>query len=204
MSGFKQLKPGGPGLFLLFGALLVSTRALAADNLIRPFVGATFGGATTFVDLEHAAGHANIVYGVTAARLGDVLGFDVDIADAPGFFQSDSHLVTSSRVTTLTGNIVVAAPRRLTQYSLRPYFTGGGGLMRIHSEDVFGVVPVSQTLPGMDVGGGAIGLLTSRVGVSWELRRFQTLGGTTQDGATSIGRQQLSFWRATMAIAYRY
>jgi hypothetical protein len=193
-----------PGLLLAVGLFLVSTRALAADSQIRPFVGATFGGSTTFVDWEHAAGNANIVYGISAARLGEVFGFDLDIADAPGFFQTDSHLVLSSRVTTLTGNIVVAAPRRLTQYSLRPYVIGGAGLMRVRSQDVFSALPVAEILPGMDVGGGALGFLTDRVGISWELRRFQSLGGTSQDGGTSIGRQQLSFWRATMAIVYRY
>jgi hypothetical protein len=184
--------------------LLLSSSARAADSQIRPFIGATFGGDTTFVDFDRAAGKPNITFGVTAAWLGEVFGFDVDFADAPGFFQSgDQSLILSSRVTTLTGNIVVAAPRRLTEYALRPYFSGGGGLMRVRIDDSFHLLPISEVMPGFDVGGGAIGFLTNRVGIGWELRRFQTVG-RVQDPAISLGGARLSFWRATMALTYRY
>ena len=45
--------------------------------------------------------------------------------------------MTQSAVTTLTGNVVVALPRRMAGYGLRPYFSGGAGLMHV---DVFGRV----------------------------------------------------------------
>src|SRR5712692_1805798 len=190
---------------LAAGLLLMSARSYAADRQIRPFIGATFGGGTTFVDPEKAVGEANFAIGVGALFLGEVFGTEVDIADAPGFFESDDkHLVRGSRVTTISGNVVVAAPRRLTEYSLRPYFVGGGGLMRVKTTTQFNVFDVSSVIPQIDVGVGAVGFLTNRIGVCWEIRRFQSVGNTTGNLGLSFGDERLSFWRAIMAVAIRY
>jgi hypothetical protein len=187
------------------GVLLVSRCAVAAEYQIRPFFGATLGGATTFIDLEKAAGKPGIALGVTAVRLGEVIGVDLDFADAPGFFESgDQRLVLGSRVTMFTGNLVVAVPRRLTEYSLRPYVVGGAGLMRVSMRDYFDALTVTDVVPAFDVGAGVIGFLTNRVGVAWELRRFQSIGGKSLDRGLTFGGEQLSFWRASMALAIRY
>ncbi len=185
--------------------MLMSSRTFAADRQIRPFIGATFGGGTTFVDPENAVGKANPAIGVSAVFLGEVFGTEVDIADAPGFFESgDKHLVIGSRVTTISGNVVVAAPHRLTEYSLRPYFVGGAGLMRVRTSTAFSVFDVSSVIPQLDVGVGAVGFLTNRIGVCWDVRRFQSVGSNTGDVGLSFGDEHLSFWRATMAVAIRY
>src|SRR6185503_9917996 len=100
---------------LVAGLLLVSSRTYAEDRQIRPFIGATFGGGTTFVDLENVIGKPNLAIGVSAVFLGELFGAEAEIADMPGFFESgDNALVRGSRVTTLSGNIIVAAPHRLT------------------------------------------------------------------------------------------
>jgi hypothetical protein len=190
---------------VLGGALLLlSTRATAADRQIRPFFGATFGGGTTFVDLENAVGKPNVTIGATAVFLGELLGAEVDVADAPGFFESgDKHLVLTSRVTTVTGNFVVAAPHRMTEYSLRPYLIGGAGVMQVRTTTSLGVFDLSRTIPHWDVGVGAVGFVTNRIGVSWDVRRFQSIGKEPGSGG-SFGDEQLSFWRATMAVVMRY
>lgn len=193
---------------LVAGLLLMSARTYAADRQIRPFIGATFGGGTTFVDTEKAIGKANLAIGVSAAFLGEVFGTEIDVADAPGFFESgDKHLVIGSRVTTISGNIVVAAPHRLTEYSLRPYVVGGAGLMRVRTTTSLSVFDVSSVIPALDVGVGAIAFLTNRVGFCWDVRRFQSVGsntGNVGNGGLSFGDERLSFWRATMAVAIRY
>jgi hypothetical protein len=192
-------------LVLLSGVLLMSGRVHAADRQMRPFIGATFGGGTTFVDPENAVGDPNLAIGVGAMFLGEVFGTEVEIADAPGFFEADKNLVRASRVTTLNGNVVVAAPHRLTEYALRPYFVGGGGLMSVRTTTAFGVFDVSKVMPEFDVGVGVVGFLTNTVGVSWDLRRFQSIGGSSAgNGGISFGDERLSFWRATMAVAIRY
>ena len=179
-----------------------------AEWQLRPFAGLTFGGGTTFFDLEHASGKPNPAIGFNALWLGEFIGVDADLGYAPGFFQhgeqsqAASVLVSSSRVTTLTGSLVVALPRRVAEYTLRPYFTVGAGLMHVRSIDPKGVLSISTTLPAVDIGGGATGFLTDRVGIGWDVRHFRSTGG--EDRGFSFGPEHLSFWRATMAVAFRY
>ena len=190
---------------LLAGVLVMSARLHAADRQMRPFIGATFGGATTFVDPESAIDTTNLSVGVSAVFLGEVFGTEIDVADAPGFFQSgDKNLVHSSRVTTICGNVVVAAPHRLTEYAVRPYFVGGAGLMRVRTTTAFSVFDVSAVIPAVDVGVGAVAFLTNKVGASLDVRRFQSVGSHTGDSGLSFGDEHLSFWRASMAIVIRY
>ena len=190
---------------LAMAFLLLAPRQAWAEWQIKPFLGVTFGGVTTLVDLEQAAGNPNAVVGVSAVLLGEVLGIEADVGYAPGFFQSgDQHLVVGSSATTFSGNIVIALPRRLAQYTLRPYFVGGLGLVHARINPGLGVLQVSSTLPALDVGGGATGFLTDRIGLNWDVRRFGSFGGAVEGRGLSFGAEQLSFWRANMAIAVRY
>jgi hypothetical protein len=197
--------------FLWYGlvALVVLMRPLgagAAERQIRPFIGVTFEGATTFVDAENAVGKPHAVIGVNAVWLREVVGVEVDLARLPGFFQADDprHLVLSSAVTTLTGNLVVAAPGRKTEYGLRPYLVAGAGLMRVRIDHPLDVLPVAKNSPAIDIGGGVLGFITNKIGVSWDVRRFTSLSRSTEERGISIGGERLSFWRASTALAIRY
>ena len=190
---------------LALALLLLPPRSASAEWQIRPFLGVTFAGGTTFVDLEQAAGHPKIAVGVNGVLLGENIGIEGDFGRTPNFFQSgDQHLVLGSSATTLTGNIVIALPRHLTEYTLRPYFVGGAGLMRVRIDDVLGALRVASTLPAIDVGGGATGFLTDRVGLSWDMRYFRSFSGKAEGHGLSFGAEQLSFWRANMALAIRF
>ena len=180
--------------------MLMGGRATASDRQIRPFVGATFAGQTPFVDIEIAAGKTHPTIGVGAVFLGELFGADIDVADVPGFLEENHQLVKHSRVTTLTGNVVVAAPRRLTEYAIRPYFVVGGGLIRTSSTTSFGVFDVSTVKPAFDVGVGALAFVTNRAGVGGDLRRFQSFHDEPSGGLAD----HLSFWRATLAVVIRY
>jgi hypothetical protein len=185
--------------------LLLWPAPMSAEWQIRPFLGVSFGGGTTLIDLDHAAGSPNVVVGVNGALLGDVFGVEVDFGRAPGFFQTgDQGLVQRSSVTTFTGNVVITPPRHLTEYTLGPYFVLGAGLMRARSQDFNSLasVSVASNLPAMDVGGGANGFLSDRIGLNWDVRYFWSVGGNELGGI--IGPQQLSFWRASMGLVIRY
>ena len=54
----------------------------------------------------------------------------------------------------------------------------------------------------LDFGGGATGFLTDRVGLNWDVRYFRSVGGEEGTGLT-FGKEQISFWRATMGVAIR-
>jgi hypothetical protein len=191
-------------VLLMAGFLLMSRSAYAGDRQLRPFIGGTFNAGTTFFKPVDTIGK-NLVVGGSAVFLGEMFGVEVDVGDVPGFFESDeSPLVLGSRVTTLTGNVVIAAPHRMTEYSLRPYIVGGAGLMRIRTSSSLSIFDVSTILPSFDVGAGVVGFLTNRAGICWEIRRFQNIGGKANNGGLSFGPEDLSFWRATMALAIRY
>ena len=195
---------------VVVGLLLVSRLADAAEKQVRPWVGVTFAGSTSFVDLDHAAGKPHVAIGVDAAVLGNIFGLEVDLGRMPGFFQTgtaplgQSPLVLHSSVTTLTGSVVVAAPRKLTEYTLRPYFVAGAGGMRVRTDDYLGLLKVRDTVGAINLGGGVIGFRTNRVGVAWDVRRFSSVKGPTYGSGTSLGARQLSFCRANMALAIRY
>jgi hypothetical protein len=190
---------------LVATVLLVTTRAaIAGDRQIRPFVGATFGAGTSFFKPDDSIGK-NLVIGASAVFIGEIFGVEADVADVGGFFESDeSALVIGSRVTTVTGNLVIAAPHKMTEYGLRPYVVAGGGLMRIKTTSSLNIFDVSSFLPSFDLGAGVVGFITKRVGVSWELRRFQNIGGRSNTGGLTFGPEDLSFWRGTMSVAFRY
>jgi hypothetical protein len=192
---------------VLATALLVtmSSPGLMADWQVKPFIGLTFGGSTTLVDPEQAVGTVNPVIGVSGGATGEVVGFDVDFGRAPGFFQSGGqNLLLASQASTVTWNAVIAMPRRMTEYTLRPYFVGGVGLVHASLEGRLGAVHVSVTRPVLDFGGGATGFLTKRVGLNWEIRHFGTVGRGEPTGASLVGEERLSFWRATTSVAFRY
>lgn len=185
--------------------VLLTPSVAGAEWQLKPFLGVVFGGSTTpLSDLDAAVGDVHAVYGFSAVLIGEVLGIEGDIGRAPALFMGDKGLVVESNAVTLTGNVIVAMPRRLTQYTLRPYFVGGAGMMHAYSEGSFSLVLAQATLPGIDVGGGATGFLTPRVGVNWDVRRFWSVGGGSETAGISRGPQELSFWRATMALAIRF
>jgi len=193
-----------PGLIALALLVLVPGRA-AAEWQAKPFLGFAFGGETTFLDLDDGVGRRHSTIGGSLVWLGEVVGVEGDFGTTSGFFQSgDNGLVLSSRVTTFTGNVVIALPRRIAEYTLRPYLVAGGGWMRVRSRYKQDVFPIESNIGAIDVGGGVTGLLSPDIGVGWDLRYFRSVGGSDRGLGVSVGPEELSFWRASMALVIRY
>jgi len=183
--------------------LLTLPSAGWAEWQLKPFIGLTFGGSNTLLDLDDVAGERKFMLGASATWLGNFFGVEGDIARVPGFFQTVSQQsVVSSSVTTVTGNAILTLPRKLTQYGLRPYFVAGGGVVSARIDHELALFDVDTTLKVLDVGGGATGFLTDRVGVSWDVRYFRSVGGKEGTGL-AFGKEQISFWRASMGVAVR-
>jgi len=190
---------------LALALILLSSPIAAAEKQLRPFAAVTFKGSTTFTLGAAGASKRHGVVGMGAALVGDIVGIEGDVSWAPRFFQDEPRLVIHGPVTTATGNIVITLPKRLTEYTLRPYFVAGAGVMRVNIEDVFGVFDQSKALAAYNIGGGAVGFLTSQVGLAWDVRRFGTLKASpAEPGTTTDGTARLSFWRASMALVVRY
>ncbi len=192
------------GGLLLF--LLTVSAPAAAEGQIKPFLGVTFGGGTNLLgDLDHAVGKRKTAVGISTVVLGEVVGFELDLGRTPAFFQSGGKLVLSGSMTTLTGNVVVALPRRMSEYTLRPYLVGGGGLMHTRTTSFGSLFELSGNDATIDAGAGVTGYVTPNVGVSWDVRHFRTVQGKTGKSTTiDSGAEKISFWRAYMALAIRY
>jgi hypothetical protein len=195
-----------PRIAVLALTMALSPAVATADWLVMPLLGLTFGADTNILDLEDATGLTNISYGASVKLLSDGgIGVEVDFNFVPDFFQRDgSELVLSSHVVTLMGNIVVATPLKLTGQSLRPFASGGFGLVRVKGEDVLNLFPIDRNLGGFNIGGGAIGMLSERTGVRFDLRYYKTVNSSDQSDPVAFGGPRLSFWRASVALVLRY
>jgi len=186
------------------GLFMLSPARASAEWQIKPFLGVTGGGGSTYT-LTDAGNPPSVSFGVGAGWLGEVIGLEGDFGYGPSFFHEGLGQIDGSSVTTVTGNVVIAMPRHLTEYTLRLYLAGGAGMMRVNIEYQFGGLEVFETLPAIDVGGGATGFLTKRIGLNWDVRRFRSLRAIDERNSISpTGPEPFSFWRASMAVAIRY
>ena len=177
----------------------------SADWLITPYVGGSFAPETTFLVFEEGAGRKFTLGGAVMLMGDGILGVEADVGHTPRFFEGDDPrgLVLTSRVTTLTGSVIVAAPLALTRESLRPYLVGGLGLLQARSKHAVGLFPVDQNLLGVNIGAGAIGMVSERSGLRFDLRHIKAASGA--DGPLARpGVSRLSFWRATVGVILRY
>ena len=197
------------GLRLLTLSVLL-TAALpaeaAAEWQLAPFIGWTFKADTTLVDLAFGTDDTHWTFGGTTTLIGaGPFGVEGLFHYVPRFFGGGGNgsLVSSSRVMTLMGNAVLATPRGWNEYGLRPFVSGGLGVIDAKSEDLNGVLQVDQTLLAFNVGGGAVGFLTERTGLRFDLRYFRHLKPLAQEGE-SFGDVRLSYWTATIGVVLKY
>jgi hypothetical protein len=194
---------------------LFGTPALAsADWQITPFLGLTFKGDTTLLDSEQAAQKVHWNFGASVSYIGGgPVGVEGLVSYTPGFFQQDnppaggngepSVDVTESRTLAIMGNVILTTPRSWNEYGLRPFLSGGVGLLRATAIDSLELFPVSSNLLGYNIGGGAVGFLTDRVGLRFDLRYFSNLKPSTDTDA-AIGRVHLSYWNAAVGVVLKY
>src|SRR5688572_14077342 len=166
--------------------LLAAPATASAEWHISPMVGITFAGKTTVTDFEEATGKVHRNLSLSGALLGGgLLGAEAIASVTPSFFGAKSGFVEKSRLTTLMGNVVLTAPRRLTEYNLRPFVSGGFGLMRISKLEACpleveicpvrpdpNILSFTENLFGYNIGGGAIGFFSRSTGIRFDARYY--------------------------------
>lgn len=182
----------------------------AADIFVSPFLGLKFKGSTNELDLDTEDGSRDtkLSVGVSGVVLADNgIGVELEVAHQPRFFErtGTSGLVTSSGVTTLGGNVVLAFPLSVTRESLRPYAVAGLGWMHASANDLIALSPVSNDFLGLTLGVGAVGFLTDVVGLRFDLRRLKSVSSADTSNNTNLDGEsaRLSFWRATVGVVFR-
>ena len=145
-----------------------------------------FGGAATLIGAGPLGAEALFVY-------------------TPDFFgESTGSLlqVQGSRTLAVMGNVVLAAPRSWNEYGLRPFLSGGLGLLHAAVDD--DILPVRENLLGINVGGGAVGFVTETTGLRFDLRYFRHLKPSSLEEGTSFGDVRLSYWTGSVGVVFRF
>jgi opacity protein-like surface antigen len=186
------------------------TPAAHADYIFTPFVGKSFAATSTLstssLPVTASVDKQTWIGGVSAAWLTrNILGGELDFGYAPRFFKPDLNNLTrpGSNVVSLTGNLLLAVPLSVTRESLRPYISAGLGMLHAGVSDSGNVATIDRNLLAFSIGGGAIGFLSPRAGVRFDLRTVRSTS-TGLNTRTLINEPQLGFWRATVGVAIRY
>lgn len=183
----------------IIAAGLVATLALAvpstthAQVFLTPFAGATFGA--------DSPGERPTV-GASVLFMGTVAGLELDLGYTPDFFRENSafDLGSDSNVTALSANLLLG----LGAGPLRPYVTGGVGLLRsrITSPNQL-FEDVSQNDLGVNAGAGVIVMFSHRVGLRADARYFRSLQDINA-GDLSVSLGNFDFWRGYAGLALRF
>lgn len=181
-----------------------------AEWHFTPMVGLTAFGNTSIVDTEEGTRRRHRQFGGSISWLSDGLfGLEGLVAWTPGLFESndvsfptDLALVSGSRSIVGMGNLVVTLPRRWTEYGLRPFVSGGFGVMHIAKTEETPIFSVDFNLPAFNIGVGAIGFFSQRTGARFDLRYHSTLGRPDK-GPVAIGPVHLRYVTASIGLVLR-
>lgn len=210
-----------PSRVLLLSALLagITPGEAVAEWQFAPFVGFTFAGDTNINFVEDGPPDRHWLLGGSARLVGaGPIGLESLFLYVPGFFEprdtepvfADQAPITiiESRTFALMGNVVLTTPRAWNEYGLRPYVSGGMGLLGVYALDQNNLFPARGNLLGYNVGGGAVGFLTDRVGVRFDLRYISTTphGRESSEDILTVDseRVRLHYWTATVGVVFKY
>ena len=205
-------------LALVFLLAMLPPAPAFAEWQFAPFVGFNFLGDTNLNLTELPQRHW--MFGGTGRLIGaGPLGVEGLFTYVPGAFESfrfedpfvfnpseSTETITKSNAYALMGNVVLTTPRSWNQYGLRPYVSGGMGLLHVYHNEPR--TPARADLLGYNVGGGAVGLLSDRVGLRFDLRYLSTTPHgkePTEEILTEDSqRVRVHFWTATVGVVFKY
>ena len=181
----------------------------AAEWHFVPNIGWTFQADTSFLDLDQGTSKVHWTFGGTVTLVGSgILGVEGMINWTPGFFTNEdlaepARNVSKSHALALMGNAVLTTPRNWTEYGLRPFLSGGFGMLGFSRTEVNNVFPDERNFPAFNIGGGAIGFLSKRTGVRFDLRYYSNLGEPTAASESCIGTCHLRYMTFTAGVVIR-
>jgi hypothetical protein len=191
-------------MLLCSGLVTLAASPARADWQFAPFFGYTFKGSTTLVDLEKGAPKLHWSVGGTATWIGrSPVGVEELFSLVPHFFEAGNvPALANSRTYALMGNVVVATPKGWNEYGLRPFVSGGVGLMHASQRTtVPQALPLNRNLFAYNIGGGAIGPVTDHVGLRFDLRYYSSLSRTAD--TIGFGPVRLRYWTGTVGVVFR-
>jgi hypothetical protein len=214
-------KNGPTRLGLRAGLVLLLVTGIAkpasADWLLTPYIGLILAGPPNTVDIDTLSESfkERMTFGGAIAGMGNgIFGFEVDVNYSPNFFQlneggeSFDFITVDSSLTTVMGNLVFGIPIGGSRGAgVRPYVSGGAGLMRadVNFESLF--TDVSTNDFAINVGGGAHVFFGDAIGIRGDLRYFRGLESNSDDDGfleTDFALEDFNYWRATIGVTFRF
>jgi opacity protein-like surface antigen len=193
-------------------ALAATPERASADWLFTPFIGSNFGGKANFGDFNDFDDEfeRRVNFGASLGWMGNgIVGAEVDFGWSPNFFENtvgDSDFAFGdSNVTTLMGNLIVGAPiGGQSGPGIRPYASGGLGLIRsrVDGGDFFDDLNTNDF--GFNVGAGMHGFFSDNVGIRGDIRYFRSLQDNEPDDEFDLAVSDFDFWRATVGVTFRF
>ena len=177
-------------------AVVSSPVQARADGYVTPWIG---------VNLASTTDSGNSAFGVTTGYMGaGVFGFEADFGYSPDFFGSTSEFGNITAIAVM-GNFILGLPIGGTHGAgVRPFVTGGLGLMRTHIEGGT-IVNVSRSSndAGYDVGVGMMGFFNHHVGLRGDLRYLHMLQDTNLGSGVDFEPGKLHYWRLSGGVTFR-
>lgn len=181
-------------------AVILAPASARADGYVSPWAAVQFGGKIDELRSDVDRGRAAV--GVTAGAMGaGIIGGEVDFGYSPSFFGTKNDF-GSNTVIDMMGNIIIGVPIGGTSGGgVRPYVTGGVGLLRtqIDGGSVFRVSSSNNQF-GWNIGGGVMGFFNDHIGLRGDVRYMRAFEGDLVNGL-DLGR--LNFTRLSLGLVIR-
>jgi opacity protein-like surface antigen len=193
-------------LALVLGTVLAIPAQARADWIFTPYVGANFSRGGDIFDLD--SGNTSVSFGGSLGWMGaGILGLEMDFGYAPDFFETDDITSLDGNVTSFMGNVIIGIPiGGQTGGGVRPYVSGGAGLLRSRLDDVEDFFDLNENSFGVNAGAGLMVFFTDNVGLRGDLRYFRSLSDDDNDDDNDLDLNlgAFHFWRATAGVAFRF
>jgi len=190
-----------PGVILGF---LLATASAYADGYVAPSIGVNFGGDAGRTLIGNVDDSSKISYGVAAGYMGKgIFGVEEDFSYSPNFYGKGGNIV-ATRVFTLMTNVILGIPiGGQTGGGIRPYVSGGLGLINRNVETGLSLPSFSSNQVAYDVGAGLMGYFSDHFGMRGDVRYFRNLE-STDNNTLGVSLGHFSFARASVGVLFRF
>jgi len=177
-------------------AIVMAPVQARADGYVSPWAGVNFGS-----DIDNG----RTSFGVSAGYMGaGVIGGEFDFGYSPSFFGTKNDFGNNTVISAM-GNLIVGVPIGGTYGAgVRPYVTGGVGLMRTQIDGgTLARVSQSNNQLGFDLGAGAMGWFNQHVGLRGDVRYLRALQDNNPGPGVDFSAGKFHFWRLSAGVTFR-
>ena len=186
-------------------AVISAPAAAHAEGYVSPWAAVQFGGKILNLDISEKVDRSRAAFGVSAGGMGGgIIGGEIDFGYSPSFFGTENDFGNNTLLTVM-GNIIIGIPiGGTTGGGVRPYVTGGLGLIRSQIDGGGQLISLSSSSSsnqaGFNIGGGVMGFFSNHFGIRGDVRYMRAFSG---DIINRFDFGSLNFTRASFGVVFR-